>query len=59
MKVRVTFIRYYTYEVEGTDLDECLDKAEDSFDSDSRYPVAESGCDDMDYEIIEEGEEDE
>lgn len=56
MKVRVTFTRYYTYEIEGADLDDCLDLAEDALDNDSLSPIAESGYDDVDYEIIESDE---
>ena len=56
MKVRVTFTRYYTYDIEGADLDDCLEIAEDALDNDSRYPIAESGYDDVDYDISIGGE---
>ena len=59
MKVKVTLIRYYTYEEEGANIDECIDKAEDELNRDSRYPVAEVGYDDYECEILEYDEEEE
>lgn len=58
MKARVTLIRYYTYEEEGENIYECLDKAEDKLNKESLDPVAEMGYDDYEVEILE-GEDDE
>lgn len=57
MTVRVRFTRYYEYEVEGDDLDECLEVAETALDNESRSRIAESGYDDVEYDIIEDDEE--
>ena len=53
MKAKVTLIRYYTYVEEGEDVDECIDKAEEELDRDSRYPAPEIGYDDYEVEILE------
>lgn len=53
MKVRIKFVRYYEYEVEGKDLDDCVENAEDLLASDSNY----YGYDDIDYKILEDNKE--
>jgi hypothetical protein len=55
MKVRIKFARYYEYEVEGKDLDDCVENAEDLLASDSDY----YGYDELDYKILEDNEEEE
>lgn len=45
MKYLVTFEKYYTYEVEASDLEEAEEKAYEDFKVDMRYPVADTSYD--------------
>ena len=60
-KATVTFIRYYTYEVEISDeiYDngngwEAIEIAKKDFESDMYYPVANTNYDEVEVEFIDE-----
>ena len=55
MKATIRISQWYTYEVEGEDEDDCLDKAVEIFDNEMRKPIARTWYDEI--EIIETEEE--
>lgn len=59
MKATVRFIRYYEYEVEGSSIEECLDKAEEEFTSDCLSPIADTGYDEYELEVTDWDDEEE
>ena len=56
MKATICFTQYHTYEVEGEDEDDCLDKAEEMFDNEMKKPIARTWYDKV--KIIETEEDD-
>ena len=56
MKATICFTQYHTYEVEGKDEDDCLDKAEEMFDNEMKEPIARTWYDKV--KIIETEEDD-
>ena len=58
VKGTVTFIKYYTYCVEGETEDECFDKAYDEFQAYCVSSIADTCYDEVETEF-EEDEEDE
>ena len=54
VKGTITFIRYYSYDVEGEDEDECFDKAYKEFHSFCVSPIADTTYDDVEIELEEE-----
>lgn len=54
MSYKVTFVQYYTYDVEAEDEDEACDKAYKEFQSDIRCSVASAWYDDIEIECEDE-----
>lgn len=49
----VTYIQYHSYTVEADNEDEAESLAYDMFESDMRYPVANTFYDDIEIECVE------
>ena len=54
MKATICFTQYHTYEVEGENEDDCLDKAEEKFVKEMREPIARTWYDKIEIIEIEE-----
>lgn len=49
-KYTITFIKYYTYEVEADNEDEAIDEAEELFSSEMRRPIADCTYDEVEVD---------
>lgn len=60
MKATVTFIRYYNYDVEGVDEDDCYDKAYSKFAREqTRVNYSTTSFDDYEIDVIDYSDDEE
>lgn len=57
MKYTVRFERYYTYEIEADNEDEAFDNAYEEYQSDMRYPIADTWYDWVSVDCEEDEDE--